>query len=136
MTLIEVMISFTILGIIVAAFTPLFVLSAKNNDETGNMLDSTHLGKDIMEFVYNLSLSVPFEDLGEELVDNHGYTDLTGDSYGYEFENGKYAQLEFLESENLINVVLKIFNNIGMNRLEVQFETLYVWVGRGILSEE
>jgi hypothetical protein len=136
LSLTEIMISITLIGFIVAVFMPLFVHSASNNSKSISVLDATYLGKDVMEFVYNLSGTVPFESLEEILVDGNGYVDLPNTTYGYEYEDRKYLCLKFSEAGNLVRVVATIYKNSAMDSVEAQFESLYAWTGRGILSEE
>ncbi|ABW18165.1 type II secretion system protein [Alkaliphilus oremlandii] len=136
LTLIELIVSIAIIGMIVVAFMPLFVMSSKTNNRSETILDSTYLGKDVMELVYNLSKTVPYNELKNKLVSEKGYTELSSNTYLYEYEDKKCLYISFTESENLIKVVTKIYKDKSMNQLEVQYESLYSWIGRGILSEE
>ena len=136
LTLIELILAIAILGIIAVAFMPLFVMSAKTNSRSEVTLDSTYLGKDVMESVYDLSKTVPYNELKNKLINEKGYTELSSNIYSYEYEDKKYLHISFTENENLIKVVTKIYKDKSMNQLEVQYESLYFWIGRGILSEE
>ena len=56
----------------------------------------------------------------------------------YKYKDKKYLYIEFNEREegNLIGVIVKIYKDKNMNELEVQYESLYSWIGRGILDEK
>jgi prepilin-type N-terminal cleavage/methylation domain-containing protein len=133
LTLIELILSIAIIGLIAVSFMPLFVMSAKTNSKSETTLDSTYLGKDAMELAYGLSQDISYEKLGDELV-GEGYSKISDNEFGYEYSDNKYLNIKFTEEGNLIKVVVKIYKD--MNQLEVQYESLYSWKGRGILSEE
>lgn len=134
-TLIELILSVTLIGLIAVAFIPLFVNSANTNNETETTLDSTYLGKDAMEMAYNLSRTVSYEDLTTELI-NRGYSwDKSKNTFGYEYNDKKYLWIKFSEEGNLVRVIIKIYKDKSMKQIEVQYETLYSWVGRGILID-
>lgn len=137
LSLIELMISIVIIVIILTVFMPLFMLSIRNNSTSDIMLNSTYLGKDTMELIYDLSRSVPYENIEDELVDNMGYTkEVSDNSYSFEYDDGRYLNIKFDETENgnLIKVIVKIYGDRNMNGPEAQYESLYTWVGRGILK--
>lgn len=133
LTLIELIISIAILGIIIASFIPLFVMSANSNRKSENTLDSTHLGKDAMEVAYSLSKNTDYEELEIQLVDK-GYEKLGDNKFGFEYVNNKYLNMKFSEDGNLVRVIVKIYKDKNMTELEVQYESLYTWIGRGILK--
>lgn len=144
LTLIELILSIAIIGMIIVSFMPLFVMSAKNNSKADNTLDATYLGKDAMELAYHLS--------SDETVDYNnlalaGYTYLghlsvepdisdptKGSSYAYgkEVSDNKYIYIKFSkanEDEDLVAVLVKVYKSPAMveNELEAQYETLYIW---------
>ena len=128
-TLIELILSIAIIGMIIVSFMPLFVMSAKNNNRSENMLSATYLGKDAMELAYHLSTTVPYNDLGSELVDTEGYINLSNGAYGIESGDEKYIHIQFTKGENekLVKVLVKVYEDQRMNQLEVQYESLYFW---------
>ncbi|MGI6114058.1 MAG: prepilin-type N-terminal cleavage/methylation domain-containing protein [Mahellales bacterium] len=136
LTFIELIISIAIIGMIAVAFMPLFVMSVKTNNNSETTLDSTYLGKDAMELAYYLSRNVLYENLENELV-SRGYSkDISTNTFGYEYGDKKYLNIKFSEEGNLVRVVVKIYKDKSMNQLQGQYETLYSWIGRGILSEK
>ena len=128
-TLIELILSIAIIGMIIVSFMPLFVMSAKNNNRSENMLSATYLGKDAMELAYHLSTTVPYNDLASELVDTEGYINLSNGAYGIESGDEKYIHIQFTKGENekLVKVLVKVYEDQRMNQLEVQYESLYFW---------
>lgn len=136
LTLIEILISLAIIGIIAVGFIPLFAMSAKTTHESKVVLDATYLGRDAAEFVYYLSKNIPYEDVNIHMA-GAGYDyDAAGGIYSKEFEDKKYMTLKLSDRGGLISLVVKVYKGSDMKRLQAQFETLYTWVGRGILSEE
>jgi len=125
-TIIEVLLSIVIIGIIASVCLPIFTLSAKTNRQTEQTLDSTYLGQNAMEEVYHLSRSIPYEELA-----NHGYTYVKGKYiYSHEYDSGKYLTIEIekeKENNDLVRVIVKVYDNKDMNKLETQYESLYIW---------
>ena len=135
LTLIELILSIALIGIIIISFMPFFIMSAKTNNKSETTLSSTYLGKDAMELAYELSEKTPYNKIGEEL-NNRGYKKIAFPNiYGYEYSDKRFLTIKFEGEENLVRVTVKIYEDESMNKLEVQYETLYSWVGRGILSE-
>lgn len=144
LTLVELLLSITVIGIIVISFIPLFTVSAKTNLMAETTLDSTYLGKDAMEVIYKLCRSIEYEDLdafknelGEQLEDRGYYEDTSwgGDSFNYIYKDNRYLTVNLDEEGDLIRAMVRIYVDESMNELEVQFESLYARLGRGILSE-
>ena len=134
LTLSELLIAIPIIALIAAAFVPLFVLSAKSNVRSETVLDSTYVGRDAMEFIYGLSKEVQYEQLADELV-SLGYDKLPDNEFGLEYDDNKYLVLKFIEEDDLIRAIVRVYNNPDRNRVEVQYESLFTWLGRGILEE-
>lgn len=136
LTLVELILSIAIMGIIAITFMPLFVISSKTVNKSETTLDSTYLGKNAMELVYDLSQNFPYEKLEEELIKNGYEKDVSNDIFCYKYNDKKYLDMRFTEKGNLIKVVVKVYKDETKNQLEVQYESLYPWFGRGILSEK
>ena len=129
LTLIEVTLAIAIIGMIIISFMPLFIMSAKNNNKSENMLSATYLGKDAMELAYHLSKTVPYEDLGDAMVGTEGYKSLSNGAYGFKYSDDKYIHIQFTKDENegIVKVHVKVYKDQAMNQLEVQYESLYIW---------
>lgn len=134
LTFIELILSIALIGMIIVVFMPLFVISSNANNKSEATLDSTYLGKDAMELVYYLSENIPYEKLEEELLDRGYSTSKSKEVFGYQYSDKKYLKMKFNEEDDLVRVIVKIYKEKDMNQLEVQYESLYSWVGRGILS--
>lgn len=133
LTMIELLISIAVIGIIIVVFIPLFLMSAKTNIRSEVALDSTYLGKDAMELIYNLSQNILYKDLDSKLTDEDYIYDESTNTHKHEYDGQKYVTAEFKEENNLIRVVVKVYRD---DKLEAQYESLYSWFGRGILGEE
>lgn len=135
LTLIELIISLAIIGIIVIAFMPLFTMSAKANIKSGTMLGSTYSGKDAMEEVYQLSRQVAYDQLGEKLEEiDRGYKKGSeANEWEKYLDNDRVLKLKFGEEDNLINVEVYIYKG---DQVETHYQSLFSWKGRGILSED
>lgn len=135
LTLIELILSLALVGIIIIGFMPLFTLSAKNNSKSENTLESTYQGKDTMELIYYLSKNISYDKLEQELI-NRGYNfDNKNDVFTCKYDN-KYIKLKNKEEGNLVRVITETYKDVSMTELESKYEVLYTWIGRGILNEK
>lgn len=136
-TLIELIISIAIIGIIVVSFLPLFTMSAETNSRSRTTLNSTYIGKDTMELIYSLiqdNEKNKFDDLvsniNEKIGEDSKYKRIKGkDGNIYKYEDNKYVELRFKEEYNLIGVIVEVYADEEMNKLEVKYESLYPWNG-------
>ena len=55
LTLIEVIVSIALLGLVVMGFMQLFTVSSIVTSKSEDVLEATYTGKDTMELIYNLS---------------------------------------------------------------------------------
>ncbi|MGI6731032.1 MAG: type II secretion system protein [Anaerovoracaceae bacterium] len=143
LTIVELMVSIALIGIILAGFLPLFVMSANTNQRSETTLDSTYMGKDGMEFIYHLSREFPYEDLTEAileqfseekmphatLVNYSGHASIK--KIEYEYRDDKSMNIELKPEGNLIRVEVKVYDDSSMNTVKAQYESLYSWTGRG-----
>ena len=136
LTLVELIVSIAIIGVIAIAFIPIFGMTARINNRSEVVLDSTYMGKDIMELIYKWSQEEEYENLESKLIDA-GYTKDTEDgTFGYEHDDKRYSNIRFSEEGNLLRVIIKIYRDKSVQQLEAQYESLFSWKGRGILGEE
>ena len=80
LTLVELVITIALIGVIAVVFMPLFLLSAKTNTQSEDKLTATYLGKDAMEMVYRISQKTKFEELKVDSFDS-GYESLGDNLY-------------------------------------------------------
>lgn len=143
-TLVELILSIAIIGIIVVSFMPLFVMSSKTNSKSEITLDSTYIGKDIMELIYSEIRNYKDNDFdkltkyldGEIKKEDNKYIEVNGKDNTYRYKDSKYIKIEYKEDDNLINVIIRVYKDEEMNQLEVQYESLYPWKESGNISEE
>lgn len=135
LSLLEIILTIAIIGIISVTFMPLFVMSSNINNKAEVALDSIYIGKDIMEKINYLSETIPYNELEDTLIYEEGYTRISDNIYTYEYEDKKYAHVIFSESNNLINVIVRIYKDKNMDKLEVQYQSMYFWKEWGLLSE-
>lgn len=147
-TLIELILSIAIIGIIVVSFIPLFVITSNTNSKSQAALKSTYLGKDAMEVAYTLSRNIDYEKIESDLEDRleielkeQNYSKIPNnersdeDGFWYK-KDDKYLNIKFTKTDNLVKVIVKVYKHNNRNELEVQYESLYSWKGKGILSEK
>ena len=125
LTLIEILGSIVILGIISVSFITLFIQSARTTTISEIMLDATYLAQTQMEEFYHLKNLSDKEltDLGFEKkeMDCENASCYSKESEGY------YIWTEFQDSTDhsqLVRVIVKVFNNEQKEKLQAQMETL------------
>ena len=132
-TLIEVLVSIVLLGIIIIPFLGMVVQSTKSNTVSKEILDATYVAQECIEKVYSLSNEGNFID-GISALSTEGFIqeDITPNK-DFDFKkevNGYYAIIEIRTtgySEDLVKVLVKIFDNRHMGTLEAQMETILSW---------
>lgn len=132
LTLIELIISIAIIGIIAIAFIPLFTMSAKANRKSETMLGSTYTGKDAMEYIYQISRETAYRDIGSKLIEK-GYVETSQSNiWEKKIDDKRHLKIEFKEEGNLIRTIVRVYKG---EQVESQYESLFTWKGRGILSD-
>lgn len=135
-TLIEIIVSLALIGIIIIGFMPLFILSAKGNSKSENTLESTYQGKDTMELIYYLSKNITYDELEQKLKDRGYSLDKAKGFFTYKYDDNKYTILKIKEENNLVRVIVENYKDINMTELEAKYESLYSWRGKGVLNEK
>lgn len=133
-TLVEIIVSIALLGIIAITFIPIFTISALVTSRTENTLESTYTGKDTMELMYNLSTNTNFENLEEELL-SKGYIKDINDLFIYETTDNKYIELAFTDQGDLVQVVTKVYTDLNRTKIESKYESYYNWINKGDTGE-
>lgn len=135
LTLVEIIISMALLGLITIALIPLFTTSAMIINRTEYTLEDTYTGKDIMELMYFLSSNTYLEDLESELLSRGLSKDADG-LLTYETADNKYVELEYSDQGDLVRVVTKVYRKVNRTELETKYEAYYRWPLRGGANEE
>ena len=125
LTLIEILGSIVILGIIAVSFITLFIQSARTNTISESILDTTYIAqKQIEEFYHLKNLSnKDMTNLGFEKIE----IDCDNDSCYSKESEGYYIWTEFKHSTDrsqLVHVIVKVFNNKKKDKLKAQMETI------------
>ncbi|NLY44959.1 MAG: prepilin-type N-terminal cleavage/methylation domain-containing protein [Tissierella sp.] len=112
LTLIEVILSLAILGMITIPLLNMFVFSTVTNSKSEDVLDATYIAQQIMEERYNESKN------GEEIPLNNEYLD----------SSGVYWIEEKVSNEgNLVRVLIKVYTDNSKKELKAQMETSLLW---------
>lgn len=136
LTLLELLLSIAIIGIILIAFISLFTMSGKTNIKSESILKSTYIGQNVMEIIHSASKNIEFDEfntnLEEELGDNF-LLDATRENifiYREEESLEKFVKIKMereADMKNLIRVLVKVYDDKDLKTLEAQYETLYYW---------
>lgn len=116
LTLIEVILSLAILGIIIVPFLNMFVFSTMTNRKSENILDATYIAQNIMEQRY------------AESKNGNGIPENSESEYPDPYDNSYWVNetIEKIEG-NLIRVLIKVYSDDNKNKLEAQMETYLLW---------
>lgn len=116
LTLIEVILSLAILGIIVISFLKMFVFSTVTNRKSEDIIDATYIAQGRIEkrFEESKDRTVPMPvDIG--II----YSDSIEDYW---------IEEEILNiDDNLVRLIVKIYSDESKNKLEAQMETYLLW---------
>lgn len=126
LTLIEVVASIVILTLIITTFLMMFLQAAKTNKASEKIIDSTYYAQVEMENIHAISKDKPFQDrntamkeLAYETVDSLIYTKSI---------NGKYYEAKLEKEKNeLVRLLVRVYNGKDEKKLEAQMETLLAW---------
>lgn len=128
LTLVEILISIALIGIIAIAFLPLFQMSAVVLNRTEHTLEDTYTGKDTMELMYNLSSSTNYEGLKTELL-NRGYIKDEIDNAVFIKKNNitedTWIELRLTNEGDLVRVVTRVYSDMNRTKLETKYEAYY-----------
>ena len=138
LTLVELVITIALIGLIAVVFMPIFLLSAKTNNQSEDKLKATYLGKDAMEMVYNISKEKEFNPV---TITNFGdgYVSLGDNVYEKKLNDDIFKgtiTIKLTEAimvnnspSSLIKVIVVVKDE--QNKQDIRYESLYAWKGRG-----
>lgn len=116
LTLIEVILSLAILGIIIISFLNMFVFSTVTNSKSEDIMDATYIAQGRIEkrFEESKDRTVPIPlDIGK----------IYSDSI-----EGYWIEEEILNiDDNLVRLIVKVYSDESKNKLEAQMETYLLW---------
>ena len=115
LTLIEVILSLVILGIIIVPFLNMFIFSTMANRKSENILDATYVAQNIMEQRYNESKD------GNEIPEDGE------DEYPDPLGGGYWVKEIISVEDNLVGVIVEVYSDKSKEKLEAQMETYLLW---------
>lgn len=134
MTLIEIIVSLALLAIVIVPFLTMIVNSTRTNRTSEDILDATYVAQSNMEELYSLSISDDTFKQDLLQLSGNGFIEtviVTDKDYNYTKEkDGFYVKIEIRGSKyegNLVKVLVKVYNNSAMGKLESQMETILSW---------
>jgi prepilin-type N-terminal cleavage/methylation domain-containing protein len=127
LTLIEILISISILSIILVTFLTFFTQSANVNKTSKNIGDATYVAENCMEEISN-TISKTTQPTNITNFTLNGYTQKTGTSTYEKFPSGHYVFVELVpQTSPLITVKVKVYKDSSKTKLESQMEMLLSW---------
>jgi prepilin-type N-terminal cleavage/methylation domain-containing protein len=132
MTLVEIIIAFAILAIISVPVMSLFVFTATMNTSSEKTTDYTYLAQSELEYIYSLSQTQTFEEVGNILKNSDGYSEtvlITDLSYRYS-KVSDFSYVVELNREATDDVFVKvkvIVGNPSGTATDTLMETLIRW---------
>ncbi|WP_161974819.1 type IV pilus modification PilV family protein [Bacillus timonensis] len=134
-TLIEVLASIVILSLIIVTFVPMFIQSAKTNNISKSITESTYLAESELEEIIHLntkSASPSLLELSTQML-SKGYSNDPSCSHCYGMmKDDRYVFVQLKDTTtDLGKVVLKIYRDSNKQKLESQMETVLSWKNSG-----
>ena len=129
LTLVEVIISMALLGLISISIISLFTTSAIIINRSESTLKDTYTGKDIMELMYSLSLNTYLENLESELL-TRGFNKVSAGTFVYETDK-QQIEMKYTDQGDLVKVVTKVYSKANGTDPEAKYEAHYRWTLRG-----
>lgn len=117
---VEVLISMIIISMLLMTFVAMFVVAAKNNSRSRDIMDATYTAQDLMEQIYDLSMS---QTLGKT-VENLKDTILT-DSYYESLADEQVILGKYENSDIAITIKDKEDDNLSLVKVEVYSDDTY-----------
>ncbi|NLK97128.1 MAG: prepilin-type N-terminal cleavage/methylation domain-containing protein [Epulopiscium sp.] len=124
-TLIEVLVSLTLISIIITGVMGLFVFSARSGKSSKESLDATYTARNYMEMIYGLSQTVDFESGLDQIRTEKGFEKISPSEnlFGKTVDD-QYVTIQLKERGNLINVIVNVYEDTA---LRAKMETLLLW---------
>lgn len=132
MTLVEIIIAFAILAIVAIPALSLFVFTTTMNVSSEKITDYTYLAQSEIEYIYSLSQNQTFEEVGNILKNNDGYTEtivVPDLSYRYSKINDLSYVIEMSRDstlESFVKLKVQVGSTSG-TQSDAQMETLIRW---------
>ena len=128
-SLVEILISIVLLSLLIMTFLLMFLQSAKTNKASEDIVNATYVAQTEMEKIYAVSKTTKFEDRKSEML-KIGYE--TVDLEKFTTKNSPYIEVKLTKrnvANNLINVIVDVYNNKNDKKLKAHMETILSWGG-------
>jgi prepilin-type N-terminal cleavage/methylation domain-containing protein len=128
MTLIELLVSFTLISIILISLFYFFIQGAKSNQVSEEIIDGTALAQTYMEKFYKISREQTYNSGLEIITKDEGFNQVSTSIFE-KSENNYYLKLELLQpSESGISVIrLYVYSDKTKKNLKAQMESRLKW---------
>jgi len=128
LTLIELLVSFTLISIILLSFFYFFIQGAKSNQVSKEIIDATALAQTYMEKFYKISVEHTYTAGLAMIREDEGFNQVSSNIFN-KSENNYYLKLELLQpSTSGISVVrLYVYSDETENNLKAQMESRLKW---------
>ncbi|ADU31347.1 type IV pilus modification PilV family protein [Evansella cellulosilytica] len=126
-TLVEILISITILAIVTVPIASMFVQSARSINVAEELMDATYVAQTVMEEIYHISDGslASFDALHEAEGFDYSPIDLEEPDYIFQqIKNGYEIEVILSNENDLVNVLVKV---IEQGKLSAQMETYLDW---------
>ena len=130
---VEILISLILISMVLLTFMSMFVTSAKVNRKSKDVLDATYSAQNLMEELYDLSLSKTLEttvgDLRSSILSDSSYDDLDDE----EVIRGKYDDLDVAitikdtEDEKLSLVKVEVYSDDTYTQSQAVMQSNLLW---------
>lgn len=130
---IEILISLILISMVLLTFMSMFVISAKVNRKSKDVLDATYSAQNLMEELYVLSLSKTLEttvgDLRSFILSDSSYENLDDE----EVIRGKYDDLDVAitikdtEDEKLSLVKVEVYSDATYKQSQAVMQSNFLW---------
>lgn len=130
LTLVEILVSIVILGILVGPFLNVFEFALESNKTSNRIADATFIANQRMEYLYDLCITK--EMIGETIAEIKDLPETTQQSlinpYKFNIKNGDYVEEVVIDTDILGNGLDKVIVNVlYKDKLMATVENYYEW---------
>lgn len=130
---IEVLISMVIISMVLMTFMAMFVISARVNRQSRDVMDATYTAQNMMEELYNLSISNTIESTVDGLIN----TFLSDSNYEQtpdkDILKGKYEDLDIKitlreqENNDLTYALVEVYSDDTYTHQDAVMQSTFLW---------
>ena len=130
---VEILISLILISMVLLTFMSMFVISAKVNRKSKDVLDATYSAQNLMEELYDLSLSKSLENTLNELQDSVLAESFREEIAGEQVILGKYDDKDIAitikdtEDEKLSLVKVEVYSDATYKQSQAIMQSNFLW---------